>query len=81
MAGLATGSDVDGEFFPDMELVNDLEAGTLAAADAGLPEIYGQMVIMNRLLGIIIALIIVTMIFGLVRFTMHLVQDNITNQI
>lgn len=80
MYGLATGSDFqDEDFFPDTDLINDLETGTLV--DAGLPEIYNQLVIMNRLMGIIIALAIVTMIFGIVKFTIHLVQDNITNHI
>lgn len=80
MNALATGSDLEDEdFFPDTDLINDLETGTLV--DAGLPEIYNQLVIMNRLLGIIIALAIVTMIFGIVKFTIHLVQDNITNHI
>lgn len=80
MNGLATGSDLEDEdFFPDTDLINDLETGTLV--DAGLPDIYNQLVIMNRLLGIIIALAIVTMIFGIVKFTIHLVQDNITNHI
>ena len=75
----ATGSDWEDSYIPDMDLTNDLETGTLA--DAGLPEIYQQMVIMNRLLGLIVAFFIIAAIFTLMKFTMRLVQDNITNQL
>lgn len=75
----ATGSDWEDGFLPDTDLINDLEAGTLA--DAGLPEIYQQMVITNRLLGLIVAFFIIAAIFTLMKFTMRLVQDNITNQL
>lgn len=82
MRALATGSDIEvDDIFQDMELINDLEAGTLADADAGLPELYGQVVIMNRLLGVIIAFIILRVVFDAMKFTLRLIQDNITNQI
>lgn len=78
MLAPATGSDwVDEDFFPDSDLINDLESGTLV--DAGLPAIYNQLVVMNKLLGLICAILFVGMIFALMRFTMHLIQHNITN--
>ena len=43
------------------------------------PGRYNQVVITNRLLGIIVALQIVMMIFGLMKFIIQLVRDNITN--
>lgn len=54
----------------------DFEAWQASLEDPGL---YNQVVITNRLLGIIVALQIVMMIFGLMKFIIQLVRDNITN--
>jgi len=78
----ATPTDAQGigleDYIPDMDLENDLISGTLVE-DAGFPEIYYQQVITNRLLGILVALVIIMMIFGLMKWIMKLVSDNITN--
>lgn len=80
MSAVHTSSDLEEDILDmDTELFNDLTSGTLAE-DAGLQEIYYQTVITNRLLGLIVALVIVTMIFGLMNWIMKLVSDNITNQ-
>ncbi len=42
-------------------------------------DLYFQMVVSNRLLGIIAALLVVFAIWGLFRFFVRLVVDNITN--
>lgn len=60
----------------DTDLYNDLTSETGGAADD--PVVY-QLQVMNRLLGLILALMIIIVIFGLIRFIMHIVQDNITN--
>lgn len=54
----------------------DFEAWQASLEDPGL---YNQVVITNRLLGIIVALQIVMMIFGLMKFIVQLIRDNITN--
>lgn len=79
---LASDSDYDDEvFYPDETLFNDLDvsAGFLESAEYTMNDLYYQQVVTNRMLGIIIALFLIIMIFGLMKFIMHLVRDNITN--
>ena len=71
---LAVRSATDSEI--DLSEEDDFEAWSEALEDPGL---YEQAVITNRLLGIIAALLIVMVIFGLMKFIIHLVRDNITN--
>lgn len=78
----ASGSDWDDFFIPDEDLINDLIPfeGYDTTIEYTVSDVYKQTVIMNRLLGILIALAIIFMIFGLMKFIMSIVQDNITNQ-
>lgn len=77
----ASGSDWD-DYIPDEDLINDLIPfeGYDTTIEYTVSDVYKQTVIMNRLLGILIALAIIFMIFGLMKFIMSIVQDNITNQ-
>lgn len=70
---IATPSDV----LDDFELINDLGSGTLQ--DATLPDIHGQLVVCNRLLGIIVAFLVIMMIWGVMQFIIKLVTRNITD--
>lgn len=81
IAVTASGSDWD-DFIPDEDLINDLMPveGYDTTIEYTVSDVYKQTVIMNRLLGILIALAIIFMIFGLMKFIMSIVQDNITNQ-
>ena len=76
MSPLATGSDILGEdYFPDTDLINDLETSTLV--DAGLPDIYHQQIVTNELLGLIFALLICFTIFGIGKALYQLLVHNI----
>lgn len=69
------------DYIPDEDLINDLipAEGYDALVEYTVSDVYKQTVITNRLLGIIVALVIIMMIFGLMKFIMGLVRDNITN--
>ena len=73
MHGIASPSDV----FDDIELINDLESGTLQ--DVSLTDIHDQLVVCNRLLGIIVAFLVIMMIWGVMQFIIKLVTRNITD--
>lgn len=75
LPAVATGSDWEDGYLPDADLINDLEAVTLV--DAGLPEIYHQLVVTNELLALIFALLICFTVFGIGRFFRQLLVSNI----
>lgn len=70
---IATPSDV----LDEIELINDLGSGTLQ--DVSLPDIHDQLVVCNRLLGIIVAFLVIMMIWGVMQFIIKLVTRNITD--
>lgn len=78
----ASGSDWDDFFIPDEDLINDLAPaeGYDTTIEYTVSDVYKQTVITNRLLGILVALVIIVMIFGLMKFIISIVRDNITNQ-
>lgn len=76
MFPLATGSDIpDEDYFPDMDLINDLE--TSVFMDAALPDIYHQQIVTNELLALIFALLICFTIFGIAKAFYQLLVHNI----
>lgn len=83
---VATPSDSHTDVIWDEEPMNDLsfsgEGSTWAEigmSDITLVDIYNQMLVTNRLLGIMVAILIIIMIWGVMRFIIKLVTDNITN--
>lgn len=71
-AGVPTESE--GEQWEEEE--EDFETWWETVEDSGL---YHQAVVTNQLLGIIVAAMIAMMIFGVMKFIIRLVSDNITN--
>ena len=75
---LASASDMeDASFFDDMDLVNDLDALTVQEVD--LPALYQEVVACKQLLGVIVAILVIYMIYGVMMFFYKLVTRNITN--
>lgn len=77
---LSLASDSDSEdagFFDEVDLINDLE--TMTVQDVDLPALYQEVVACKQLLGLIVAILIVYMIYGVMMFFYKLVTRNITN--
>lgn len=79
MTPVSTASDFDEEYYPDMELINDLDVDAYMSVEYTTTDVYNQMVVTNRLLGILVAIMIICMIWALVKFFYRLITDNITN--
>lgn len=71
--------DSEEAYFGDGERFNDLviATGSNASGDAGSPE--QHLVATNQLLGIIVAILILYIIWGLIKFFYRLITNNITN--
>lgn len=82
MTTTATGSDLfdpDEGYDLDMDLINDLGVDAYTSVEYTTTDVYNQMVVTNRLLGILVAIMIICMIWALVKFFYRLITDNITN--
>lgn len=82
---IGTGLDPDElGYFPDQDLINDLGTGLPEALagttqDVTLDDIHHDMVLCNQLLGLIIALLILSYAMAVMQFFIRLVTKNITN--
>lgn len=83
----ATQSDMDDEFdfFSDEELINDLgirqtESLSVNTENITLVDIHHDLVLCIQLLGVIVALLIISYAMAVLDFFIKLITKNITNQ-
>lgn len=84
MAATQSNMDDEFEFFSDEELINDLGIGQTESLsvteDVTLVDIHHDLVLCIQLLGIIVALLIVSYAMTILDFFIKLITKNITNQ-